>query len=424
MKGHSDRPVVIVGAGLAGLACARALRRKDVQIIIVEASDGVGGRVRTDRVDADGGAYQIDRGFQVYLTAYPEGRRVLQTPALELRCFVPGAMVRFEGRFWRIADPLRAPLALRSMLRSPLMTARDIPSIALLDTSLRFASEARGWTATEQTTEELLRGAGISDRAIDRIFRPFFGGVFLDRSLKTSARKFRSTYRMFARGRAALPAAGMEAIPLQLASIHEASTLRTGQVVSSVGPGKVTLKSGETLHASAIVVATDGGTSAKLLPGLPTPSWKSTASLSFAADTLPSREPILYVDGDGTGPANHVAVISNVQPQYAPPGRSLISASVVAPHDPSLQDSVLEARVRSQLREWFGGHVDDWRHLRTDFIEHALPNEDAPALTMPRRPVLTQADRVFVAGDYVDNASINGALESGRRAAEAVLSCR
>ncbi|MFN0132283.1 MAG: NAD(P)/FAD-dependent oxidoreductase [Phycisphaerales bacterium] len=421
---RSEKPVVIVGAGLAGLACARRLRREGVPILVLEASDGLGGRVRTDRVEAEGGAYLIDRGFQVYLTAYPEGRRVLRIPALELRSFVPGAMVRFEGRFWRIADPLRTPLALLGMLRSPLMTARDAPALALLDASLRLSSEARCWNTREQTTEEFLRGCGISVRAIERIFRPFFGGVFLDRSLKTSARKFRATYRMFARGRAALPAAGMQAIPGQLACTLDPSALRTGQVVSSISPGEVTLASGDIVGASAIVVAADGGAAAKLLPGVLSPGWKATATLSFAAETAPSREPILYLDGDGSGPANHVAVISNVQPQYAPPGRSLISASVVAPHDGSPNDPTLEQRVRSQLREWFGVSVDDWRHVRTDFIEHALPSEDAPALAMPRRSVTTKADRVFVAGDHVDNASINGALESGRRAAEAVLSCR
>ena len=279
MTGRTDRPVVIVGAGLAGLACARVLRQQQVPLILLEASDGIGGRVRTDRVEADGGVYQIDRGFQVYLTAYPEGRCVLRIPALELRSFVPGAMVRFEGRFWRIADPLRAPLALLGMLRSPLMTARDVPAIALLDTSLRLASEARCWNAPEQTTEEFLRGVGISTRAIDRIFRPFFGGVFLDRSLKTSARKFRSTYRMFARGRASLPAAGMQTISAQLAGVLDSSALRTGHVVSSVRPGEVILTSGETLHASAIVVATDGGTAAKPKPA------------SMPTSTSPARPP-------------------------------------------------------------------------------------------------------------------------------------
>ena len=415
--------MVIVGAGLAGLACARTLSREHVPIMVLEAANNVGGRVRTDRVESEGGPYLIDRGFQVYLTAYPEGRRVLRSSELGLRSFLPGAMVRFEGRFWRMADPLRAPWAVPDVLRSPLLTARDIPALALLDTRLRLASEEQCWDAPEQTAEEFLHGAGISTRAIERFFRPFFGGVFLDRALKTSARKFRATYRMFARGRAALPVGGMQAIPDQLAAALGPAAVRTGQVVARISPGspeacEVALESGEMIEASLVVVATDGSTAAKLVPGLTTPGWKSTLSISFAADTPPSPEPILYLDGDGAGPANHVAVLSNVQPGYAPAGRTLISASVVAPHDRSPHDQ-LETRVRLQLREWFGARVDDWRHIRTDVIEHALPNEDAPA---PRRPVTTRAAGVFVAGDHVDNASINGALESGRRAAEAVLS--
>lgn len=425
----TDNPVVIVGAGLAGLACATFLARTNVTAIVLEASDSVGGRVRTDRVESDGGVYLIDRGFQVYLTAYPEGRRVLRTAELGFRSFVPGAMVRFEGRFWRMADPLRAPWALPGMLRSPLLTARDIPALASLDTRLRLSSQERFWAAREETSEEFLISAGISTRAIERFFRPFFGGVFLDRSLKTSARRFRATYRMFARGRAALPIGGMQAIPIQLASGLGPTAVRTRQVVTrissaSLNASEVILESGESIDASAVVVAADGSTAAKLVAGLQPPRWKSTVSISFAADMPPSREPILYLDGDGTGPVNHVAVISNVQPGYAPAGRTLISASVVAPHDLSPNNPTLERRVRVQLREWFGARVDGWSHIRTDFIEHALPDEDAPALASPKRPVVTRAAGVFVAGDHVDNASINGALESGRRAAEAVLSCR
>jgi len=259
MTRGSENPVVVVGAGLAGLACVRALHRADVSVILLEASDGVGGRVRTDRVESDAGVYLIDRGFQVYLTAYPEGRRVLRASDLGLRGFVPGAMVRFEGRFWRMVDPLRAPWRLPAMLRSPLLTALDVPALALLETRLRLSSEERCWKAPEQTTEELLRGAGISDRAIDRFFRPFFGGVFLDRSLKFSV------------GHAALPVGGMQTIPDQLATGLAPSTVRTGQIVSRISPGEVTLDSGGIIHASAVVVATDGGGAASLVHGMPAP---------------------------------------------------------------------------------------------------------------------------------------------------------
>jgi phytoene dehydrogenase-like protein len=393
---------------------------------VLEASDGVGGRVRTDRVPAEGGAFLVDRGFQVYLTAYPEGRRLLRLDELELRTFIPGAMVRCDGRFWRVADPLRFPLrALGTMLsRTPLLTRRDLVALGVMDLRLRIGGEEAAWRAPEQTAEAFLRGAGLSDRVIERFFRPFFGGVFLDRSLRTSARKLRATYRMFGRGRAALPAAGMQAIPEQLAARLGPESVRTAQRVVGVRAGEIETAGEGRLAASAVVVAVDGATAAELLPGREPPAWKSTTSISFAADAAPGPEPILYLDGDGTGPANHVAVVSNVQPGYAPPGRALVSANVVAPFDGSAGDDRLVDDVRRQLHEWFGSAVDDWSHLRTDVIERALPSEDAPALEDPRRPVSSGIPGVFVAGDHLDNASINGALQSGRRAAEAVIAQR
>ncbi len=417
-----DKPVVVIGAGLAGLACAHELRQRGLPAVVLEASDAVGGRVRTDEVETNAGRFLIDRGFQVYLTAYPEGRRVLRLNELRLRPFLPGAMVRFEGRFWRATDPVRDPLGALSMLRSPLLTKRDLAALALFDLRLRCTSEARCWNAPDQTSEEFLQAAGISQRAIERFFRPFFGGVFLDRSLQTSARKLRAKYRMFARGRAALPSAGMGMIPTQLARRLGPGVIRLATRVGHVAPGEVTTQDGQVIEASSIVVATDGEAASTLVPGVAAPAWKRTLSLSYAAPEAPAREPILYLDGDGSGPANHVAVISNVQPTYAPKGHALVSASVVAPHLPDDADETLERRVRAQLRDWFGPGVDHWEHLRTDHIRHALPSEDAPGpLAQSQRPVETEVAGVFIAGDHVDNGSINGALQSGRRAAGAIL---
>jgi len=310
------------------------------------------------------------------------------------------------------------------MLRSPLLCAGDFAALGLFDARLRLANEKSCWSAKEQTSEELLRTSGISERAIDRFFRPFFGGVFLDRSLRTSARKLRSTYRFFARGRAALPANGMQAISAQLACDLAPGCVRTCQSVCAVEPGLVRLESGETLEASRIVVATDAHAADKLVGCVTPRRWKSTVCLSYSAPTPPSREPVLYLDGDGRGPANHVAVISNVQPGHAPPGRALISASVIGPQALLDASPTLERLVRAQLCDWFGGEVEGWDHLRTDYIPRALPDEDAPSLAVPRRPIRTNRDGVYVAGDHLDNASINGALESGRRAAEAVLEDR
>lgn len=413
-------PVIIIGAGLAGLACARRLQAAGVEVQVLEASDAVGGRVRTDRVTNDEGTYLIDRGFQVYLTAYPEGRRVLDLDALEFQRFTPGAIIRCDGRFWPAGDPLRSPRAALSMLRSPLLEKRDIIRLGLLDLRLRTASEPAIWSAPEESSEALLRGAGLSDRVIERFFRPFFGGVFLDRSLATSARKLRLTYRNFARGRAALPAGGMQAIPEQLARGLD-GRIAFNHRVSGLSGSEVTMDDGSTMTAANVVVAADGHAASTLLAGCAAPAWKRTVTVSFAADKAPTTAPTLFLDGDGGGPANHVAVISNVQPSYAPGGRALISATVVAPADLDAAPSAIESAVRGQLTDWFGDAVAGWRHLRTDRIEHALPSEDAPALREPRRPVTTGIDGVLVAGDHVDNASINGALESGRRAAEQLL---
>ncbi len=419
----SSPPVIIIGAGLAGLACARRLRAAGRSVRVFEASDAPGGRVRTDRIEPDDGPFLIDRGFQVYLTSYPEGRRVLDHGALRLGCFEPGARVWFDGRFWPAADPLRSPGAAFRMAfaSSPLFTRKDLLAMGRFDLGLRLASEDAAWRAPEETSEALLRRSGLSDQVIDRFFRPFFGGVFLDRSLATSARKLRLTYRMFSRGRAALPAAGMQAIPEQLAAGLAPGAVELSRTTLSIDGAAVHLADGETVKGGAVVVATDGDAASRLIPSIAARGWKSTVSVSFAADQPPRSEPTLFLDGEGAGPVNHAAIISNVQPAYALAGRALISASIVAPHDVEAPDEELLPRVRAQLRTWFGAEVDGWRHLRTDRIRRALPTEDAPALAESRRPVTTDQAGVFAAGDHLDNASINGALLSGRRAADAVL---
>ena len=424
MHARNTRPVIVIGGGLSGLACAHHLHEEGVPVQVLEGSDEVGGRVRTDRVETEHGRFLIDRGFQVYLTSYPEGANVLRLHDLELATFQAGAMVWHGGRFWRAADPLRSPFAGLAMAtgRSPLLGRGDLLALGKMDLSLRFAGEDSAWDAPEETTESFLRGAGISEQAIDRFFRPFFGGVFLDRSLQTSARKMRWLYRLFGRGFASLPLAGMQAIPRQIAAELAEGSVETGRMVEAVETGMVRMQGGEELAASAVVIATDAVQASVLSPGFPSREWTSTISLSFAAEVSPGKgEPILFLDGEGTGPVNHVAVISDVQSSYAPEGQSLISATIVAPFITDEPDDQLEQRVRNQMANWFGPDVEAWRLLRVDRVKHALPAEGAPALQEPLRAVTTGIDGVFMAGDHLENGSINGALTCGRRAAEAVL---
>ncbi len=407
--------VVIVGAGLAGLCCALRLQEVGVPFIILEGSDGVGGRVRTDTLDG----FRLDRGFQVLLTAYPEGQRTLDYDPLDLKPFYPGALVRFRGRFHRVADPRRRPLDGLKSFFGPIGTLRDKLRIPALVSKVTAGKAEDQFRRPEGLTLDLLRWGGqFSDAMIDRFFRPFFGGVFLERQLVTSSRLFRFLFRMFAEGDAAVPARGMGMIPEQLAARLPADSIRLNTPVERVEQFQVVLRGGEELEAKAVVVATDGPAAARLLAGrIPEPASRSVCCLYFAADASPLKEPVLALNADEPGPVNHLAVVSNVSPAYAPPGAALVSASVLG--DPAADDAALEAAVREQLAGWFGPAVSRWRHLRTYRIRHALPDQTAPALDVPERPVFLD-DGLFVCGDHRDNASIQGAMASGWRAAQAV----
>jgi phytoene dehydrogenase-like protein len=415
----SDAPVIIVGAGMAGLNAARTLRRAGADCLVLEAGDGVGGRVRTDEVHTPHGTYLLDRGFQVYLTAYPEGRRALAYDQLGFRAFEPGALVRHGGRFHHVADPRRRPLEALRALGSPIATMGDLLKLARLDQRWRRASEESIWRAPAVSSETLLRQEGLSDRVIERFFRPFFGGVFLNRSLHTSARMLRFTYRMFATGETVLPAGGMQQLAQHLARTLPAEALRLGTRVKHIEGDTVTLVGGERLAARAVIVATDGADAAELLAEIESPRWETTTTLYFAAPHPPIEEPTLLLDGEGAGPVNHAAVVSNVQPGYAPRGKALVCANVVSA-DHAGGEAELEALVRRQMRDWFGGQVEEWTHLRTYRIERALPflGEAHPA---PEAASVRISPRVYICGDHRAGASINAALLSGRRAAEALL---
>jgi phytoene dehydrogenase-like protein len=377
----------------------------------------VGGRVRTDTVDG----FLLDRGFQVLLTAYPEARRVLDFAALDLRPFYPGALVHTGGRFHRVADPWRHPFDAVGALFSPVGTIADKARIA----SLRHHVTAGTWDELaerpERTTLEVLRRAGLSNAIIGRFFRPFIGGVLVSRDLGASSRMFEFVFRAFALGDACLPARGMRAIPDQLHAALPSEAVRVGARVERVEDEAVVLSGGERVAARAVVVATEGPEAARLAGLTRVPAGRGLSCLYFAADKAPLREPILALDGDGEGPVNNVVVHSAVAPTYAPPGAALVSATVLGRAE--THDATLEASVRAQLGRWFGGGVRRWRHLRTYHIPFAQPDQAPPALTPWRRDVRVRPG-LYICGDHVDNASINGAMESGRRAAEAVLADR
>jgi phytoene dehydrogenase-like protein len=407
--------VLIVGAGLAGLGCALRLREIGIPFLIVEAADAVGGRVRTDLLDG----FRLDRGFQVLLPAYPEAERMLDYALLDLKAFKHVDLFRFGGRFHRIADPRLEPWTAVKSLFGPIVGLRDSFRTASLISKVKTGRPEDQFRRPEGLTLDFLRWGGrFSETMIDHYFRPYLGCIFLERDLVTSSRLFRFVFRMLLEGGAAVPAAGMGAIPQQLAGRLPAGSIRLNTPVETVEPGKATLRGGEQLAARAFVVATDGPTAARLLPNdVPDPGSRSVTCSYFAADESPVKEPILLMNVDEPGPVNHLAVMSDVAPSYAPPGAALISVSVLG--DPPSDDAVLTAAVREQLRGWFGDAVTGWRHLRTYRIRHALPDQTAPALADRQRPVRLD-DGLYVCGDHRDHGSIDGALASGWRCAQAV----
>ena len=404
--------VVVVGAGLAGLTCAGDLARAGISCQVVEASDGIGGRVRTDTVDG----YRLDRGFQILLDAYPEVQHRLDLDDLAIGRFEPGAVVRIGGAFHRVGDPLRQPRDLLGTLTAPIGTLTDKMLVARLVLDVRTHPVGQLLRRPDGTTAQRLAAAGFSDRIIKSFWRPLFAGIQLDPTLEVSSRRFDVILRMLAVGGTGVPAEGMGAIPAQLAARLPRGTVRLEAGVATVDPGGVVLVDGERFAARAVVVATDGPTAHRLLGGrVPDPGSRAAACCWFSAPSTPVTGARLLLDGEGTGPARNVAVMSEVAPTYAPPGRSLLVAAVPGPD--ALDPNVTE-RVRHQLAQWFDSSLGDWEHLRTDVIPHGQPAQAPPF--HPKRSV-DLGEGVFVCGDHRDTASIQGAMFSGGRTARAVV---
>lgn len=402
--------VVVVGAGLAGLCTAADLSAAGLDVLVLEASDAPGGRVRTDEVDG----LLLDRGFQVFNTAYPEAARRLDLTALELRDLLRGALVAANGRRHLVADPRRVPHAALSSLGAPIGGLRDKARLAAWTAGVVRHSDAGAFACPDTSAGEALRAAGLSrDGIVDRFLRPFLAGVFLEDDLETSSRFLRLVWRTFVLGRSTLPATGMQAIPRQLATVLPADALHLQTPVEAVAAAGVLTPRGD-VSARAVVVATGPREAAALLPGLPVVATRSVTTFYHVAPEPPTDLPALVVDAERRGPVVNSVVLTNAAASYAPDGRVLVSSSVLGCHD----DTATERVVRAHLRLVYGTDTGSWQHVRTYAIRDALPAMPAPHDF--RQPVRLGPGR-YVCGDHRDSGSIQGAMVSGRRAAAAVL---
>lgn len=399
--------VVVAGAGLAGLGAARVLAGAGLEVLLLDAGDAPGGRLRTDHV----GGLLLDRGFQLLNPSYPQLRRGVDLDALELRPFEAGAVVATGARRIVVGDPRRMPRDLRSTLRLPFGTMREKLAFARWALYVGFGPVGRIKNRVDSSLAQRLRDRGMDGALTDRVLRPFLAGVLGEDDLRTSAVFAELVVRSFIRGTPALPAAGIQALPEQLAAGLPAGTLRLSTRVRAVHSGRVETERGS-VTAGAVVVATDPRSAAALV-GLPEPAMRGLTTFYHLAAEPPTARALLYLDADRRGPVVNTTVLTNAAPSYGP-GCHLLASTVLGGDG----GAEMEGAARQHAGTVYGVDSSSWELVATYAIPDALP--DTPAGT-PLRKDVALGDGLFIAGDHRDTASIQGAMVSGRRAAAAVL---
>ncbi|AQS69941.1 NAD(P)/FAD-dependent oxidoreductase [Streptomyces pactum] len=437
--------VVVVGAGIAGLAAAHRLTSAGVTTTVLEAAHGVGGRMATEKVDG----FRLDRIGQPLSTAYAELRHTPGLDGLALRPFAPGVLLHSEGRHHRAGAPagargargaLHAVRALASAPRSvpaprrpanapgtsggpvtaprtragaPLGTAVDQARLGAALTRLASTPVERLLARPELPAAQALAVRGLPARTIDGFLRPLLAALLCDPELTTSSRCADLALHAFAGGRLGLPEGGAEALPELLARALPPGTVHTGVRVISVATNAVTTAEHGVIRCRAVLVATDARAAAELLPGLRVPDFHPVTVVHHTTDVPPATGASLLLDADRGGPVAHTAVVSHVDPSRAPAGRVLVSSTVLG-----AVPSDVDTAVRIHLSRLYGTPTTRWETLAVHHTPEAVPAMRAPHDL--RRPVRLLAG-LYVCGDHRDTSTVQGALHSGHRASAAIL---
>jgi protoporphyrinogen oxidase len=402
--------IYIIGAGVSGLVASKVLEDHGYKSMIIEATDRVGGRVKTDVIDG----YQLDHGFQVLLTAYPSAQKYLNFDALELQHFLPGAAIFSDGNQKTIGDPLRNISLFFPTLFSGIGKFSDKLKILKLNSLLKKTTLAEIFAKSEKTTLQYLIDFGFSKEIIFKFFKPFFSGIFLEPELETSSRMFEFVYKMFGEGFATLPKGGIEAIPKQLKSNLKHSKFQFNTNVKSVEDGKIILDNGTELESDFTIIATE---SSKLVGNLKKKEtkWKSCDTLYFETNTMTIRKPIIGLIAESDALINNIFYHSSILSKST--GRKqLLSVTVVKQHN--LSKEALKIRVQKELQDYCG--IDSCIFIKHYAIPNALPDLEGIKYEMlPAEIELTNS--IFLAGDTQLNGSLNAAMISGEKAALNVI---
>ena len=401
----------IIGAGISGLIAATVLEKNGFHPVIIEVTDRAGGRVKTDIVKG----YQLDHGFQVLLTAYPAAQKYLDFEALDLQQFLPGASIFKNSKQKIIGDPIKDISLLFSTLFSGIGNFSDKLKILKLNSSLKEKSISAIFSDKEQSTLSYLTAFGFSDEMITNFFRPFFSGIFLETELKTSSRMFEFIYKMFGEGYAAIPKAGIEAIPKQLVNNLKQTSFKFNTKVVTIKEREIVLEDGEVLESHFTIVATEAS---NLIPNLKNQStkWKSCNTLYFETESrIISKKLIGLMSKSGTL-INNIFYHTSLD-TFIKSTKELLSVTII--DNQNLPNDLLIKEVERELKEYFGIN-DSCKFIKQYNIPMALPELYNLHYEMfPSETSLTSS--IFLAGDTQLNGSLNAAMISGERAALGVI---
>ncbi len=407
--------ITIIGAGISGLTAAVYLHKKGFKVQILEASERAGGRIKTDLIDG----FRMDRGFQVLLTEYPETKALLDYKKLNLKRFLSGATVLYENGQFEIADPFRRPSALFTTLFAPVGSLKDKLNTFFLKNKLIKISIPTLFKQPEIETLSQLRKYGFSSKMINRFYKPFFSGIFLENDLKTSSNMFDFVMKMFSEGDAAIPALGMEEIPKQLVALLPENSILYNIQVSAIEKNKIICKSGQVFETDKIIIATEATGFASQYISKNKQNFNQVTNVYFEAKVAPTKKAVVVLNASLNKKwVNNLTVMTNISDEYAPENKVLIAVSLNG--IPSISDELLAENMKNELRRWYGNQVEDWKMLKTYRVNYALPSQEKVANEVTQSEIQI-SENLFICGDHLMNGSINAAMKSGRLVAELIV---